>query len=79
MDSYCRLVAKIDLIDKYVAEHGLIKADGNPQPVLALYVSLANSARLALTRLEDHLRKTKRDPATVLQQYLAEPDDAASA
>ncbi len=79
LDSYVRLVAKIDLIDRYVAEHGLLRADGEPQPALKLYVSLANSARLALVRLEDHLRKQKRDPATVLAQYLAETNDAAEA
>ena len=56
-----------------------MKADGAPTARAQFYVSLANSARVALVRLRDHLRRTKRDPATVLQQYLAEPDDAAQA
>jgi hypothetical protein len=56
LDAYARLVAKLDLIDRYVAEHGLLRADGEPQPALRLYVTLVNSARLALARLEEHVR-----------------------
>jgi hypothetical protein len=55
LDQYVRLTAKVDLIDAYIAEHGLIRGDGEPQPVMKLYVSLQNSARLALQRLEAHL------------------------
>jgi hypothetical protein len=55
LDAYVRLWAKLDLIDGYVAEHGVIREDGEPQPVMSLYVSLHNSARLALQRLEAHL------------------------
>lgn len=55
LDSYIRLRAKLEAIDLYVDEHGLIREDGEPQPVLRLYVSLQNSARLALQRLEQHL------------------------
>jgi hypothetical protein len=70
---YVRLAAKIDLIDAYVGEHGLIRADGEPQPVMRLYVALQNSARLALQRLETHLRSSPRsDPDGDLQRYLAE-------
>ena len=56
LDAYVRLQAKVDLIDRYVEEHGMILPDGEPQPVMRLYVSLQNSARLALQRLEQHLR-----------------------
>ena len=50
-----RLTAKLDLIDCYCAEHGLLRLDGEPQPALRLYVSIANSARLALARLEERM------------------------
>jgi hypothetical protein len=50
-----RLTAKLDLIDGYCIEHGLLRLDGEPQPALRLYVSIANSARLALVRLEQRM------------------------
>jgi hypothetical protein len=61
LDSYVRLAAKIDLADLYVEKYGMIRPDGEPQPVMRLYVALQNSARLALARLEQHLRTS--DPA----------------
>lgn len=56
LEAYVRLQAKVDLIDRYVDEHGLIGKDGEPLACMRLYVSLQNSARLALVRLESHLR-----------------------
>jgi hypothetical protein len=56
LESYVRLAAKVDLIDRYIEEHGMILPSGEPQPVMRLYVSLQNAARLALQRLEAHLR-----------------------
>lgn len=69
LDLYVRLMAKVELIDVYVGEHGLIRDGGEPQPAMRLYVSLANSARLALGRLEDHLRSRRLgpDPLEVLE------------
>jgi hypothetical protein len=64
-----RLLAKLEAVDAYLDEHGLIRADGEPQPVLRLYVSLANSARLAMQRLEAHLRES-RDDGEPLAAYL---------
>jgi hypothetical protein len=60
LDLYCRTTAKVDLLDRFYAEHGLIRSDGSPQPSVAFYTSLVNSARLALARLESHLHA--RDP-----------------
>lgn len=76
LDTYVRLTAKLDLIDAYLAEHGLIRSDGELQPVMRSYVSLANGARLALARLEEHLRTRKQDPAATLADYLSTEDDA---
>jgi hypothetical protein len=57
-----RVLAKIDVADDYVERHGMLRADGEPQPVMKLYVSLVNSARLTMARLEDHLRAHGDDP-----------------
>jgi len=56
LNLYVRLVAKLDLLDRHFAEVGLLKANGDPQAAVRFYVSLANSTRLALARLEEHLR-----------------------
>jgi hypothetical protein len=65
LDQASRLAAKVELIDRYVDEQGLIRPDGEPQPVMRLYVSLQNSLRLALARLEQHLR-SREDPSMVV-------------
>lgn len=72
LDHYAKLRARLDSVDAYLDEHGLIRADGEPQPVLRFYVSLANSARLALAKLEGHLRERKIDPGEELRRYLSE-------
>jgi hypothetical protein len=77
LDQYARVQAKLDLADAYLGEHGMIRSDGEPQPIMRLYVSLANSARLALARLEDHLRVRRQDPGAALAAYLDAGDDAA--
>jgi hypothetical protein len=64
-----RLLAKLDTVDAYLDEAGLIRSDGEPQPVLKLYVSLANSARLTMQRLEEHLRALPEGES--LSDYLA--------
>jgi hypothetical protein len=68
LEHYVRLAAKIVLIDDYLDEHGIVRDDGEPQPVLRVYVALQNSARLALQRLEEHLasRGTGIDVASAL-------------
>jgi hypothetical protein len=66
LEHYVRLTAKIELIDRYVDEHGLLRDDGEPQPAMRLYVSLHNSARLALQRLEQHLAERGVDVASAL-------------
>lgn len=65
LDLYCRAVAKVELLDDYFDEHGLLKADGEPQPATKFYVAVGNTARLALARLEDHLRAQGAAPSMV--------------
>lgn len=71
LEHYCRTTAKIVLIDRWIDEHGLIRDDGSLQPCMRLYVSLTNSARATLARLEQHLRSRDVDPADRLSDYLA--------
>ena len=80
LDLFCRLSAKIDLLEQHLAEHGLLKADGELQPALKQYVALANAARLALARLEAHVGDRAMSPSAVLDVYLESrygDDDAA--
>jgi hypothetical protein len=57
LQNYLRVEAKLTLADRYLEEHGMIRDGGEPQPVMRLYVALANSSRLALQRLEQHLHE----------------------
>jgi hypothetical protein len=66
LEHYCRLTAKIVLLDAWVDEHGLIRDDGSLQPCMTVYATLTNSATRTLAKLAEHLRVEERDPATVL-------------
>lgn len=70
LDLYARTAAKLDAADEYLEANGMLRPDGEPQPVMRLYVSLANSARLALVRLDAHLRERTSDPVRELNEYL---------
>ena len=72
VDQVVRLKAKIDLIDAYIGEHGLIRPDGSLQPALALYGTLENSLRLGITRLENHLHDRAGTPGDALAKHLDE-------
>ncbi len=71
LNLYVRLAAKLDLLDQHFAEVGLVDGDGKPHPATRFYVSLANSTRLALARLEEHVRTRESDPVIDLHDYLA--------
>jgi hypothetical protein len=65
---YTKCSAKIDLCDQWIDEHGLLAESGEMQPLMKSYVSLVNSARLSLSRLEEHLRERgAADPLDALQ------------
>jgi hypothetical protein len=57
-------------MDAWSAEHGWLSEDGKPPGFVAVYFAAINSARLALSKLDDHLRaRGKRVPAVDLSQY----------
>jgi hypothetical protein len=72
LEHYCRLIAKVVLIDNYLDEHGVLDEHGTPRPCMTLYVRLHNAAVQALTRLERHLGPRERDPFAALDAHLAE-------
>ncbi len=79
LDLYCKCATKLDLLDRFYAEHGLIDDDGVPQASVAFYTSLVNSARNALTKLEKHVQAARPDAVADLHAYLAQrhgDDDA---
>lgn len=60
LDSWAQCQAKVELIDRYLDQRGLIREDGELQPVMKLYVSLVNSARLSLGKLEASMLQRER-------------------
>src|SRR5581483_2534460 len=71
LDQYVTPRAKLDLLDAYFEEHGLLKPSGEAHGATRFYVSLANSARLSLGRFEEHLRFRKRDATDELRAHVA--------
>jgi len=78
LDNWARAQGKVELLDRYFAAHGFLDEGGDPQPATRLYFVAVNSARLAVVRLNEHLRASKRDHASVLADYLSAEDDAAA-
>jgi hypothetical protein len=71
LDGWARAQAKAELLDRYFAAHGLLDEQGAPRPAAAIYFTALNSTRLALNKLEDHLRTRVRTPTADLEAYLA--------
>lgn len=66
LDSWARNQSKIELADKWLAEHGLMDGDGNPRPILSMYSTWHNSARCAMRELAAELkRRGRREPSMV--------------
>lgn len=57
LDAWARAQAKVELLDSWFSSHGFLDSEGAPTPGVAVYFTAVNSARLSLSRLEDHLRK----------------------
>lgn len=72
LEHYCRLTAKVVLIDTFLDEVGVIDEHGNPRACMNLYVKMHNAAVQALARLERHLGPRERDPFLALEAHLAE-------
>jgi hypothetical protein len=77
LDNWSRAQSKVEILDRYFAAEGFLDAEGVPRPATKVYFVAVNSARLALARLEEHLRVRSRSPRAALQSYLeAEYEEA---
>jgi hypothetical protein len=71
LDAWARAQAKVELLDAWFAERGIVDDDGKPQPSLSIYFTALASATRTLGRLEDHLRRAGEvDPFAALQAHL---------
>jgi hypothetical protein len=72
LDSYARAESKVELLDAWFAQHGVLDGDGKPQPALALYFTALNVATKTLKALDAHLkRRADLDPFDVLSAHLS--------
>lgn len=69
LDAWATIRAKRVLIDRWLDEKapGLVDPGGNVPGCMALYVSLANSERLALDKLEAHVQGRLGEPLALLE------------
>jgi hypothetical protein len=70
LDNWARAQAKVALLDDHFAEVGFLDEDGEPVPATKVYFTALNTARLALTRLNEHMRERTRQPGAALAEYL---------
>jgi hypothetical protein len=70
VDTWARAQSKVELYDEWAGEHGFLNERGESPPWIREYFAALNSARLALAKLEDHLRQRGGSPSivAVLQQ-----------
>lgn len=70
LDAWARAQSKVELMDAWSAEHGWLDIEGKPPGFVAVYFAAINSGRLALGKLEEHLRaRGKRIAPLDLSQY----------
>ena len=70
LDNWARSQAKVQLLDAHFAEHGFLDEKGVPREATRVYFTAVNSARLAVVRLDEHL-KARGTRAPSLGDYLA--------
>jgi hypothetical protein len=73
LDAWGRAQAKVELLDAWFADNGILQADGKPQPALQLYFTALAAATKTLGRLHDHLKaRAEVDPFDALNQHILE-------
>ncbi len=80
LTNWSRAAAALALMDAYASEHGWLDEKGEPRGFARLYVSMLNAERLAIGKLETHLRARSTDPQVALTTWieaLPEPDERA--
>jgi len=71
LDNWARAQSKVQLLDVYFDDRGFLTDEGEPNAAARLYFTSLNSARLAATRLSEHL-KARGVQGETLEEYLAE-------
>jgi hypothetical protein len=56
LDNWSRAQSKVELCDRWYAEHGFLDEHGEPHGPSKLYFTAMNCARLAATRLAEHVK-----------------------
>jgi hypothetical protein len=69
LDTWARSQSKVQLCDAYFEEYGFLDEQGKPRPAAHIYLASLNSARLAATRLAEHLR-SRGVKSESLESYL---------
>jgi len=69
LDNWSRAQAKTQLLDDYFDARGFLDDEGEPRGPAKLYFTAINSARLAATRLSEHL-KARGVRGETLEDYL---------
>jgi hypothetical protein len=73
LDAWSRAQAKVELLDAWFTERGIVDADGRPAPALGIYFTALNAATKTLARLEAHIkREAEIDPFDALNQHIIE-------
>jgi hypothetical protein len=73
LDAWARAQAKVELLDLWYADHGVLDSEGKPQPSLAIYFTALAAATKTLARLHDHLRqRAEVDPFEALSAHVIE-------
>jgi hypothetical protein len=69
LDNWSRAQGKVSLMDLFFEEHGFLDEQGEPRGAVRVYFAAVNSARLAATRLSEHLR-SRGVKGETLEDYL---------
>ena len=67
LDNWARCQAKVELLDRHFESRGFLDSDGEPVPAAKVYFTATNSARLALDRLNEHLKTRNHSPLPALE------------
>lgn len=70
VDVMARGLSKVQLLDTYYAEHGIVREDGQGEPTLSVYLSALNVVRLTAARLSEHLVQQGGFPTESLESYI---------
>jgi hypothetical protein len=70
LDLYARVSAKVELYDAWASDHGWIDENGNSPGFAREYYAALNAAGRLLSKLDEHLRRHRREEPSVLDLHL---------